>query len=141
MVKGMSETDDFKSLVSSFQLYGTAIDSVVSNTKRKHLYLSDTELDFAKAKTQAKNIRNIKAGYSRPYILTVKDWEQLSGNLWEINSIVTVDDSLLRVKKQLLIYQIDYRFKKSDGWESDLYLIDKNTYTSNDTVIKSEFDR
>jgi len=139
-VKGQSKENDFKDTASYLQVYGKATDSVIKDTKRKSIYLSDTELDFGKAVLQAKNIRNLKAGYSRPYVLTVRDWEQSSKKLWKINYIVTVEVPLLRVKKQLLIYQLDFHFTKAEGFTTDIYLIDKNTYTTNDGQIKSEFD-
>jgi len=141
IVKGTGKETINKDLVSYLQLYGMSFDSVITNPDRKKVHLSETELDFNSAKEQAYYIRNLHAGYSRPYFYTVKDWVQSNGELWKINSIISVDDKLLRLKKQLLIYQIDFIYNKQNGFISKLYLIDKNTFTNNNVTITSGFDK
>ncbi len=140
VVKGTGKETVNKDLISYLQLYGIASDSVITNPDRVKIHLSETELDFGSAKEQAAYIRNLHAGYSRIYIYTVKDWVQSNGELWEINSLVPVDDKFLRLKKQLLIYQIDFKYNKQSGFISELYLIDKNTFTNKNVSIISEFD-
>ncbi len=140
-VKGTGVETSNKDLKSYLQVHGNSVDSVITNTKRKKVHLSESELDFAKAQEQADYIKNMHAGYSRPYMYTLKDWTTTNGDLWEINSLVSIQDTFLRLKKKLLIYQTDFIYNKTDGFITKLYLVDKNTYTNNSGNIKSEFDR
>ncbi len=140
IVKGTGKETVNKDLISYLQLYGMAADSVISNPDRIKIHLSETELDFNTAKEQAAYIRNLHAGFSRPYIYTLKDWTQINGELWGINSIISVDDKFVRLKKQMLIYQLDFIYNKKDGFTTKMYLVDKNTFTSNEVTIRSEFD-
>lgn len=139
-VKGTGIETANKDLVSYLQVYGSTVDNIISDSNRTKVYLSDNELDFSSAVSQAKYIRNLKAGFSRLVTYTLRDWIQDNGQIWKINSLIYVDDSLLRLKKQMLIYMLEFIYNSIDGWITKMYLVDKNTFTSNDNRIMTDLD-
>ena len=139
-VKGLGQESDFKSLADYLQPVGTASDSVISNSYRTFVHLSDVEIDNGSAINQAKFIRNVHAGKARGVYYKVKDWKQSDGSLWKQNSLVGVNDPVLKIKKQMLISEVNFLYNKVSGWSTGLVLVPRETFNRSDNPIKVGFD-
>jgi prophage tail gpP-like protein len=142
VVKGYGKETDFNQPLDYLQPMGTATDSVIKNTKRKIVHLSDAEIDSGTASNQAKFIRNFSAGKSRPLRYRIRDWKQANGELWKINSLAQIKDTYAKISgKQMLISDLEFMYTEEEGYYTDITVVDKNTYTTSDELIKSGFDR
>lgn len=86
----------------------------------------------------------VRAGKSRLLEYMVQGWTQIAnGKVWELNKLVTVNDSLLNVKDAFLITGIKFQYSKKRGTIAILSLAHREAYTvvkKPIKEIKTEFD-
>jgi prophage tail gpP-like protein len=77
---------------------------------------------------RAKWEMNIRKARSRVYSATVAGFRNQTGNLWNVNEIVTVNDDYAGINSRMLINSVQFT-NNADGRETTLSLVDKNAYT------------
>jgi prophage tail gpP-like protein len=140
IIKGIGSGNDNKQLIDFIQPYGEAADSVISNYRPLIIY-SDVLTDNGKCQAKAKWERNIRAGNSRKKMYRMNNWIQSDSKLWNINTITRVKDWCANIDKNMLISEANYIYDAKNGSACVLTVVDKNTYSTNDVLIKGEFDR
>lgn len=71
--------------------------------------------------------RNRRSGDARRAIYTVQGWRDDDFRLWEPNTLVDVDDPLLRIRGELLIVSVKYQ-RGNDGTTTELELSRKEAF-------------
>jgi len=139
-VKGTGIGSDTKQLTDFIQPYGEANDSIIT-TYRPYIIFSDVPTDSGKSQSKAKWERNIRAGNSRKRIYVMNSWVQSDNKIWNINTLARVKDWHAEIDKQMLISEAIYNYDSESGNNCILTVVDKNTYSNNDAIIKGEFVR
>jgi prophage tail gpP-like protein len=60
---------------------------------------------------------------------TVQGWRQSNGELWDINTLVFVDDPFCKLQEVLLVLDVAYK-QDDDGTTTELTLVDKEAYNA-----------
>jgi prophage tail gpP-like protein len=139
-VKGYGYGNDLKQLADFIQPNSTVTDSVVDRYRPLEIF-AGINTDNGKCETLAKSERQMRAGMSRPKTYTVLEWKQSNGENWKINTLARVRDGLIGIDKDMLISDIVYIYNEKEGYKTQISVVDKNTFTTNDIRIKSEFDK
>ena len=74
---------------------------------------------------------NIRRARSREYIAIVVGQKASTGEKWETNKIISVNDQFAGIKEDMLINRVTFITSKDDGNITELVLIDKDAYTPN----------
>jgi len=82
----------------------TATDSGIDRY-RPTIIMADTEDSGTELQKRVDWERNVRAGRAKKLTYTVQGWEHSAG-LWDPNTIVKVDDSVARIKDELLITNV-----------------------------------
>lgn len=139
IVKGYGIGNDNKSVETYIQPQGYANDSIIKRT-RPLIMFSEIAVDSGKCDTRARWERQTRAGQSRSRTYRVKGLVQSDEVVWKINEKVKIHDTMIGIEVDMLISDIKFVYNKDDGFCTYITVVDLNTYTTNDTVIKSEFD-
>lgn len=139
VIKGTGYGTDNKQLSDFIAPVGSANDLIITRS-RPFVYLAETIVDSGQCLNMAKWERQIRAGQSRKRIYCVNKWVQTNGNVWAKNKKVRVKDGMAGIDKSMLISEVQFLYDSDQGQYTFLTVVDINTYTTNDQVIKSEFD-
>lgn len=139
IVKGVGVSTANKRLADYIEPSSTAIDSVMSRT-RPLIIFADTPTDTGKCVDKAKWERQTRAGLSRKAVYRVLGWEQSNKAIWEINNLVRVKDGYRGIDDTYLISDIVYNYNDQEGYTVDIVVVHKDTYSTNNNLIKLEFD-
>jgi len=138
-VVGQGSASENKSLFSTVAASGTATDEVVSRT-RKLAIGSDKVVDSGECIKFANWEATNRAGKSRSYIFEVQGWCQsirFGGAVWDLNTLVKVNDSKLGVKDTLLISDLSFSKNLSEGTKTTIGVVHPDTYKSVEKPIKN----
>jgi prophage tail gpP-like protein len=138
-VKGYGYGNNNKQLADFIQPNAAVTDSVVERYRPLEIF-SEINTDNGKCESLAKSERQLRAGMSRPKTYIVPEWKQSNGENWKINTLVRIRDGLIGIDKDMLISDVVYMYNETSGYTTQISVVDKNTFTSNDVRIKSEFD-
>ncbi len=140
-VKGQGIGNDFKSTSDFVSPSGSFSDTVVSRT-RPCVIFSELPTSIGLCQKRAKWEARVRAGLSRLVEYQVPNWTQGDGSLWEINSLVRVDDSDLKINKMMLILGVNFLYSSKIGEVTRLSLVDKDTFNISDSqiTIKTSWD-
>jgi prophage tail gpP-like protein len=94
---------------------------------RPHLIFNETNTTNAIAEARARWEARVRAGKSRKIIYTVKDWTQSNGEIWDLNSLVQVEDNFFDIQETLLISQLVFSLDQ-DGTETQITVVHPDTY-------------
>jgi len=72
--------------------------------------------------------RNRRAGEAREVTYVVQGWRDRSGDLWEPNTLIDVDDDWFRIHERLLIVGVTYSQTVTEGSTTSLVLSRKEAY-------------
>lgn len=78
---------------------------------------------------RAKWEMNIRKARSRVYSATVNGFRNQTGNLWNVNELVTVDDEYAGINSRMLINSVQFAINSGGGRQTTLSLVEKNAYT------------
>lgn len=137
VVKGMGVSSNKKNLSDYIQCKGVSDDGVIERYRTFEI-LQDNLTDSGKCTNRAKFEKNLKAGFSDIVKYTLSDWVQSSGKVWELNSLVSVKDDILKINGYKLIAELEHTFD-SKGFKTEMTLVNKNTFTTNGEQIKSDY--
>lgn len=114
-------TDDFFGPQAA-QIKATAEDPNVPRAARTLVIRPEgnVTLDYAKARVQWE--ASVRAAKADTVSMTVQGWRQKSGDLWPINALVHVRDSLLRIDGDMLIAQTQFTADRKSGKQTVLAL-------------------
>jgi prophage tail gpP-like protein len=141
IVKGTDGTDDNKSLLDFTQPHGQKTDGAIDRF-RPIIILAEEQITTKDAENRANWEARVRAGKSRKLTYEVQGWEQLSGNLWEINSSVPVIDSFFSIDDTLLITDLTFLHDEQSGSIARISVIDKSAFEllNGDISIFTIFD-
>ena len=97
---------------------------------RPLVIISDSPLSNADSERRAVFEANIRAGQSRSVEYVLEGWTQPgSKKIWDVNTLVPVKDKKLGINEDMLISEVDFSLDPSNGYESRLKLVHKDTYS------------
>lgn len=141
-VKGQGYGTDEKSLTDFIEPVGEFSDSVIDR-ERPLVIFSENNTNIDMCRNRAKWEARIRAGLSRKIQYEIQGWTQTDGSVWELNSIVTVDDYITGIQDAMLINDIIFEYdEETSGEITKITVVDKNTYIiSDDSIqIKTGYD-
>lgn len=127
IVKGQRRGDNNVDAKTAATAKGTVKDDNVKRY-RPILVVADGQIDKAKAEIRARWEAAVRRGRSRAYEVSVQDWKDSKGKLWEINQIVPLKAAPLGVNADLLIATLSFVLDES-GTVTRLRLVPPETYT------------
>jgi len=128
-VKGHGIGNDNKGLTDFVSCEGSFSDNIISRP-RPLVIFSDTPTNAGQCVKRAKWEARIRAGFSRSIEYSIPGWVQSTGNVWEINKLVRVNDPYAGIKDEMLIASIDFSYDEDDGAdETKILVVDKNTFS------------
>lgn len=133
-VKGYGIGSSMKSLNDWIGISGQYSDPGVS-LYRPRILFQDTPTDKAKLQDKAVWEANLRAGFSRALVYKTSEWVMSDGVPWIPNMRLLVDDPMINLKRELLICDVRYLYNADDGYETELTLVDPNTFSLNRTKI------
>lgn len=140
IVKGIGVGNDDKQLSDFISPSAEVTDSDVERERVMTFFLS-TNADNEKCKTRAKWEKNYRAGLSNLVSYGYENWVQQSKDkIFEINSLVNVNDSFLDLNREMLIYEVRYYYENGKDF-TDVIVVDKNTFSTDGSVKNSVLDR
>ena len=72
---------------------------------------------------------NIRKARGRLYRVQLNGFVTPSGNIWDINKIVSVVDDFADINAKMLINAVNFNFDLSIGSQTNIELVDQNAYT------------
>jgi prophage tail gpP-like protein len=126
-VYGQGHGNDNKTIDDFRACSGELSDSIVGRY-RPFVILSETATTNGKCKDRATWEAENRAGKSRMVEYEVQGHVQSNGEIWPLNSLVSVSDSFLTVPKTMLIAGVSYVVDDSAGTITRLRLVSPNTY-------------
>jgi prophage tail gpP-like protein len=141
IIKGQGIGNDNKELNDYISCSGKFSDPVISRV-RPMIIFADLPTTLGGCQKRAKWEARIHAGLSRAIEYQIPGWVQSNNKIWEINSLVPVQDSNLKEDATKLVLSIRYHFERSTGEISKITVVDKDTFnlSSNVINIKSGYD-
>ncbi len=134
-VKGTARGNDNKLLEVYIRPVGEATDSVITRS-RPLVILAETAIDSGYAKKQAHWEASRRAGQSRKFEYEVVGWLQSNGDIWKLNSLVSVADFVFNVMNTLLISKVVYSLSLETGSTTKMTLVDKSAYSLTEQPIE-----
>lgn len=140
-VKGFGIGIDNKKTTDYISPSGTVNDVVVIRDRPLVLF-ADRPTDSGRCINRANYEAKIRAGNSRSILYEIPGFKQSNGDIWDINKLVKVQDTLFGIDDTLLISEIDYKGDQEQGESVFIKVVDKDTYsgTAGDINIKTNFD-
>ena len=78
---------------------------------------------------RAKWEMNIRKARGRVYSVTVHGFRNQTGNLWNVNELVTVNDEYAGIESRMLVNSVEYALNLDGGKQTTLSLLEKNAFT------------
>lgn len=128
IVKGNSEGVSIFDLLQTNQPKADQVEDTLITRHRPIVILADGKVDSGICQEMAEWESLVRAGKSRRYQYTVRDWQQANGERWKINTLIKVNDSINYVQDTLLITDVNYSLSETRGKTATLTLMDKRTY-------------
>ena len=72
---------------------------------------------------------NIRKSRGRVYSVVVDGFKNATGNLWNVNDVVSVVDDFAGINARMLINNVTFNFDLDSGSTTTLGLVDENAYT------------
>lgn len=136
-VLGQQNGNDNQSGPATAFIKGTASDPNVKRASRTLLVRAEKPVTFAQAKKRAEWEATVRAGRSATVAITVQGWTQSNGDIWPVNTLVTVRSPALGVDGDMLISQATY-VTDEGGTLTHLTLRDPRAFTPEPTVPKAD---
>lgn len=139
-LKGFSMGFDEKTVSDYVHPKGKARDQLIKRY-RPYTIIEDNNTSYGDCSLRAKAEAAFRAGSSIVYEYDVAGWLQSTGDIWQINSLVPVVDSVLALSDVMLIDQI--RFTQGDeGQITTLQLTIPGKYSAEADIakMKTELD-
>ncbi len=114
IVKGQSQGDDHTPTSVFTGARGKAVDPEVKRY-RPLLVLAESQANTEQCQKRAAWEVAVRKGKSTRIEYTVPGWRQANGALWEINSLVFVEDPLLKRQERLLISGVQFQVDDKAG--------------------------
>ncbi len=138
IVKANDSGRDNTNAIDTAQAEGRAVDTRVSRY-RPLVTISDKGANSADCEIRAQWEAIIRAGKSRQVTYLVPGWTQRDGTLWNVNTIVEVDDPILGIDTSMdrtlqgqprgaLISKVEFTFDDEEGSLTLLTVVDSLTY-------------
>lgn len=129
VVLGQDDNDDYKDLVSVAQPYGKKEDRLIGEQRyRPIVIVSDAKGGYEFLQNTANWEASTRAGKSRVYECEVNSWMQKSDKPWQINTLVTVNDPILGVETEKLIFNVSFQLDEFYGTKTLLTLVDPKMF-------------
>jgi prophage tail gpP-like protein len=105
---------------------GEAIDTAI-NSKRTRVIIAEGAANAKDCSTRAIWARNVAAGRSERAVYTVQGWTYDGVNVWPVNKLLPVDDTIANVHRDLLIASVAF-VKDENGTITELTLALREAY-------------
>lgn len=92
---------------------GRELDQRYSGRHRPFVAMSDRSATSKECETRAKFERRTRAGRSQSVVYTLNGWRDEQGELWQINTLVSIQDPIAGINGERLISEV--RYIESDG--------------------------
>lgn len=116
---------DLESLVN--QSGGTTDPEI--RASRQMILTAETPSSDGQAEKRAQWEANIRKARGRVYSATVLGFRNTSGNLWQINNLLSVVDDFCGISSQMLINSVSFNLDLNQGNITTMSLLNKNAYT------------
>ena len=128
IVKGQGAGNDNKDLYSTVSPGGRRTDDVIDRY-RPIVIFTETKCDEGRCLERAKWEANIRAGKSRRLEYELQGWTQSNGEVWPLNSMVQIRDSMAGINdRELLIAGLSFNFDSESGTTTKMIVVDPNTF-------------
>jgi prophage tail gpP-like protein len=104
---------------------------------RPKISVSEYVLNKPEANTRAKWEAIVSAGKSSDIEIEVQGWRMPNGELWDVNKLVMIDCPSIRVNKNLLITEVNYK-KNDNGTTTSLKLKRPDAFLAVDEIRKTK---
>jgi prophage tail gpP-like protein len=136
IIKVGDEEDEDDYVIVSNKVKGICNDESIKRYRPK-IFVSEYVLNKSEANLRAKWEAIITAGKSSDIDIEVQGWRMPNGELWDVDKLVMVDSPKLRIKKNLLITEVNYK-KNENGTTTSLKLKRPDAFTTIDQVKKTK---
>ncbi len=126
IVRGSQPGTDFLEPEQSAAVEARSTDAMI-RTYRPLIVIAESAVDIASARKRAQWEATVRAGRAVTAQVTVQGWRQADGNLWPVNSLVSVDIPWLRLSGDMLISELTYSLDES-GTQTQLTLRRADAY-------------
>ncbi len=116
---------DLESLVS--QSGGTTDPEI--RASRQMILIAETSSSDGQNNKRSQWEANIRKARGRVYSAKVKGFRNTSGDLWQINNLVSVVDDFCGINSQMLINTVSFNVDLNGGNTTTMSLLNKNAYT------------
>jgi|LGVE01.1.fsa_nt_gb prophage tail gpP-like protein len=127
IVRGSQPSSDFLDAEQASAVEARATDAGAT-AGRTLIILAESAVDIASARKRAQWEATVRAARSVTVSVTVQGWRQGNGELWPVNSLVSVDLPYLRVSGDLLISELTHSLDESGGMQTELTLRRKDAF-------------
>lgn len=124
--RGQTSADDNWNGEAATKIKGFAQDTEIARF-RPHEVTAMVQTDKKDLGFRAIWERNTRAGRSEVITYTVPGWKHSEG-LWSENTLVSVDDTRLRIRDEMLISAVTFQASAADGFTTEIEVVDKRTY-------------
>lgn len=107
---------------------GGITDAEVRKT-RQLILIAETPFSDGQCETRARWEANIRRARSATYSATVQGYENQNGELWEVNTLVSVKDDFAGINDQMLLDSVTFNISLDGGSTTNLGFVDKEAYT------------
>ena len=136
IIKGQQTPTDDVFGTAATEVIGTERDPAVWRYRPK-LIVAEGQTDTATARARARWEKLTRAANGTSANITVQDWRQTNGSLWQINQLVYIDSPSLALRTDLLIGSVTYRLD-DNGTTTELNLAPPDAFTPEPTSEKSK---
>lgn len=127
-IKGQDRgSDDSESAEVHTQVSATSTDTFV-NRHRPLIVLAEDKGAFASFKQRAEWERNVRRGRSARATVKVNGWRNVTGKLWQANTLVHVKSNYLGVDADLLVVGGTYILDEQQGQVTELNLVKREVF-------------
>ncbi len=135
VVKGQQSGNDDTEVRQTAQVTATATDANVTRY-RPTIIFAESSINAKQAKDRVEWEASVRAARAEEVNVTVPAWIQENGNLWDINTLVTLKIPNLKYLDTKLIKQVTYSLDISGGSVCEMILVDEGSYAPKPDVPK-----
>lgn len=95
---------------------------------RAHVYIAEKASGVDQIKLRSIWEANIRRTRSQLYSATINGYRTKEGELWSFNKLISIVDSFADINAQMLINSVAFKFGISEGRETTLGFVAKNSY-------------